>query len=174
MEKGLKGSISQIITAAILVPMIVFLFLNLTVSNLHIFARNNLNQVAQESVTDIVNMRILTENLNKQYKKEIDKYNPILKDYEITYTFSEYEDISGEFIEKLTITDYVKESVHATSFKNPTKVTVTITQLNTSKLQSIQNMLTGNSDDSRISVHKSALFKGMDDIRKEKEKKEEV
>lgn len=172
MKRKLKGSISQIITATILTPLIVFLFLNLTVSTLHIFTRNNLNQIAQESVNDIVNVSVLTENLNKQYKKEIDKYKVVLKDYQIIYTFSEYDDASGEFIDKLTITDSVNTPISSTSFNNPTKVTVTINQLNRSTLQKVQNMLTGNQEDSKISVHKSALFKGMDDIKKEKEEVE--
>ncbi|HBF77802.1 MAG TPA: hypothetical protein DDX02_08245 [Clostridiaceae bacterium] len=158
-EKKLKGGVSQIIVATVLTPMIVLLLLTLIISSLHIYARNNLNQIAQESVNEISATGTLTEELNQQYKQEIDKYKPFLKGYEVNYVFSQYNENTKAFEPTITMINNINEdAIGNMDTTKPTKVTMIIKQTETSTLQNIQNLISKPNDDSHIEIRKSMLI----------------
>ena len=158
-EKKFKGGLSQILVATFLTPIIIFLFMNLIISVLHMYTRNNINQIAQEMVTDIASVGTITEELNNDYKSEINKYNTVLKGYDIKYTFSQYSKDNKSFVDVITLTNNINnDPLKSLKPDIPTKVTVRINQTNISTLQKFNNILTGQKETTRISVKKSIII----------------
>ena len=149
-----QGGMSVIITSSIALIILSLFFANLIISATHIATRTKLSKLASTQVEVISKNRLISGNMYSFLNKDIAKYKPILKEYEIIYKI--YDVNNGEIDEIYNIEGNSNLNINLSEGQI---VEIKIKQTTISQLQKITNIIKKSQEETMIAVSEKGVVK---------------